>query len=326
MQAGILFERTMKNPSLAPPEMSFDARMSRADLASLVAMMLLWGLSWPAMKYCLQAIPPLWMAALRFSSAAACLFAILWRRGEVRVPPRSDLPIVVSVGVLQMTAFTALGALAMQHVGAGHAVLLAYTTPLWVTLGSVFLPGRISGRQLIATGMGVSGIAIVCLPDLWTLFSRRGTGAQQGSGDLMLVVGAICWAVVIVHVRHHRWRSLPLALAPWQMLLAGVPLTLAALIFEGVPSIHWTASLAMLVVFIGPVATCICFVISAEVGRRIPPVTMSLATLGVPITGLVGSVVLLDEMPSAGLLAGFVLIVGSLACVLTGSRRERSGR
>ncbi len=53
---------------------------------------------------------------------------------------------------------------------------------------------------------------------------------------------------------------------------------------------------------------------------------MSLATLGVPITGLVGTVVLLDEMPSADLLAGFVLIVGSLACVLTGSRRERSGQ
>ncbi|WP_374692741.1 hypothetical protein [Burkholderia sp. SCN-KJ] len=73
-------------------------------------------------------------------------------------------------------------------------------------------------------------------------------------------------------------------------------------------------------------ATCICFVISAEVERRIPPVTMSLATFGVPITGLVGSVVLLDEMPSADLLAGFVPIVGSLACELAGSGCERSGR
>ncbi|WP_208867186.1 DMT family transporter [Paraburkholderia silvatlantica] len=323
---GILVEQTMKNPSVAAVPVRFDSGIGRADLLSLVAMMLLWGFSWPAMKYCLQFIPPLWMAALRFLSAAVCLFVFLWMKGEVRLPPRADLPIVISVGALQMSAFTALGALAMRHVGAGHAALLAYTTPLWVTLGSFFLPGRISGRQLLAVGMGVSGIAIICVPDLRVLLSSRGTGEQQGGGDLMLVAAALCRAVVIVHVRHHCWRSPPLALAPWQMLFASVPLVLAASLFEGAPSIHWTAPLAMLVGFIGPLATCICFVISAEVGRRIPPVTMSLATLGVPVTGLVGSVALLGEALTTGLLAGFALIVGSLAFVLTGRRRERSGR
>lgn len=315
----------MKNPPLTTRPTYFEAGIGRPDRVLLVAMMLLWGLSWPAMKYCLQFIPPLWMAALRFLSAAVCLFVFLWMKGEVRLPPKADLPIVISVGALQMSAFTALGALAMRHVGAGHAALLAYTTPLWVTLGSFFLPGRISGRQLLAVGMGVSGIAIICVPDLRALLWAPGTGAQEGSGDLMLVVAALCWAVVIVHVRHHCWHSTPLALAPWQMLFASVPLVVAASLTEGAPSIHWTASLALVVGFIGPLATCICFVISAEVGRRIPPVTMSLATLGVPVMGLAGSVAMLGEAPTTDLLAGFAMIVGSLAFVLTGSRRERSG-
>lgn len=287
----------------------------RPDLLALGAMMLLWGVSWPAMKASLHDIPPLWLATLRFASAAICLFLIQGLKGAIRLPSRADMPIVASVGLLQMMAFTALGVLAMQRVGAGHAALLAYTTPLWVTLLSVFLPGRVSRADLLAVGLGVVGIVVICLPDV-SMALKGGNDKGSMWGDAMLLVAAVCWACVILHVRRHRWRASPLALAPWQMLTATVPLAIAAVIWEGVPMIHWSPSLVGLLAFIGPVGTCICFIISTDVGRRIPSVTMSLATLGVPVVGLLTSMLVLHEAASVSLMAGLLLIATSLSAVL----------
>jgi drug/metabolite transporter (DMT)-like permease len=289
--------------------------IQRQDLLALGAMMLLWGLSWPAMKASLQDVPPLWLATLRFASAAVCLFLIQGVKGHIRLPSKADMPIVASVGLLQMMAFTALGVLAMQRVGAGHAALLAYTTPLWVTLLSAFLPGRVGRADLLAVGFGVVGIAVICLPDV-SMALKGGTDKASVWGDAMLLVAAVCWASVILHVRRHRWRAPPLALAPWQMLTATVPLAIAAAVFEGVPTIHWSLSLLGLIAFIGPVGTCICFIISTDVGRRIPSVTMSLATLGVPVVGLLTSMLVLHETASVSLIAGLLLIAISLSAVL----------
>ena len=45
----------------------------------------------------------------------------------------------------------------------------------------------------------------------------------------MLLLSAVAHALAIVTVRYHRWHSTPLRLQPWQLLVAAVPLALAAL-------------------------------------------------------------------------------------------------
>ncbi|WP_171888006.1 DMT family transporter [Klebsiella variicola] len=101
----------------------------------LTLMVLLWGLSWPAMKTALHDIPPLWLGTLRFLTAGICLFIIVGCKKQLTVPSKKDLPIVFSVGGLQMLAFTALGLIAMQYTDVSRAALLAYTTPLWAFVG-----------------------------------------------------------------------------------------------------------------------------------------------------------------------------------------------
>src|SRR5450830_1707386 len=105
----------------------------------LLAMVLFWGLSWPAMKLALGSVPPLWLATLRFGSGALCLFIFVAARGNLRLPSKADWPIVASIGGLQMMAFTALGLTAMQYTDAGRAAVLGYTTPLWAMLGAWLL-------------------------------------------------------------------------------------------------------------------------------------------------------------------------------------------
>ncbi|WP_045680766.1 DMT family transporter [Martelella endophytica] len=275
----------------------------------LAAMVLLWGLSWPATKLALGVVPPLWLAALRFGSAALCLFVFVALRGKLRFPPKPDWPIVASMGLLQMMAFTGLGMVAMTHTDTSRAVLLAYTTPLWaVVMGWLMFRQAPSGRQLGALGVGLVGVAIICSP-----LELDWSDPQTLIGCAFLLIGAICWSVVILHIRRHKWTASPLSLAPWQMLIATIPLSGFAYALEGAPTgISFDRSLLELLFFIGPVATSACFVISAEYGRRITAFAMSNFTLGVPLIGIVSSVIILGNAITPSFAIGLVLVVGGM--------------
>jgi len=290
------------------------------DKLWLAVMVALWGLSWPVMKICVGVAPPMWLAAIRFASSGACLFGYLASRGQLRPPSRSDMPIVLSIGGLQMMAFTALGMIAMKHTDAGRAALLAYTTPLWgVIISWLLLRQAPTRRQFTALAIGLAGIAVICSPS-----EMDWSNPDVLMGNALLLIAAICWSVVILHVRHHRWTARPLDLAPWQMLIATIPLCIMAYAFEGSPmAFAWTPKLVGLITFFGPIATSTCFVISSEVGRRVAPFTMSNVTLGVPVIGIAASALLLGERLTIPMAIGLTLIISGVACAAIVSKPSR---
>ena len=103
------------------------------------------------MKLALGHSTPLWIAALRFMLGAATLFAILAARGGVRLPPRGDISIIVSVGLLQMLVNTTLIIFALRFVPPGRSSVLGYTTPLWVVPLAMLLGERPTARILGGT-------------------------------------------------------------------------------------------------------------------------------------------------------------------------------
>ena len=298
----------MRTPSSAPSLLAPKPAptVGTRTIMWLIVMVLLWGLSWPATKLALNTVPPLWLAAIRFGSAAVCLFAFLAMRKKLAFPPKADWPIVISIGLLQMTVFTGLGMIAMTHVDTSRAVLLAYTTPLWGVLVSWLMLRNTPTRwQLLALLVGLLGIGLVCSP--WEM-DWSAPGAIMGAS--FLVIGAISWSVVILHIKRHQWTASPLSLAPWQMILATLPLAGFAFALEGSPTqIAFDWQLLELLLFIGPVATSACFVIATEHGRRISTFAMSNFTLGVPLIGILASVLILGSQLSLVFAIGLALIL-----------------
>ena len=87
----------------------------------LGSVILLWGINWPVMKLGLADIPPMTFAVIRMLLGAVCMFGVLAVRGNrIRLPSRHDLPIVLTVGLLQMGAFLGLVTVALQFVSAGR--------------------------------------------------------------------------------------------------------------------------------------------------------------------------------------------------------------
>jgi drug/metabolite transporter (DMT)-like permease len=289
-------------------------RPRRRDWLLLLSLVLIWAVSWPVIKVGVGQIPPLWYGCLRYAIAAAMLFGLVGARGELTLPPRSDLSLVVTSGALQMAAYSALTGLALTILPPGRASVLAFSTPVLVApLAAWRLGEALKARVAAGVVIGCAGIAVIASPSL-------AVGGRQALAYAMLMGAAAAWAISIVTVRGHRFASSALALAPWQMLIAAVLLCPVALAVEGFRvriSLAGAATLA----YVAPVATAFAYWAVVEAGRRFAASTMSMALLATPCVGLLISALVLAEPVNASLLAGVALTAAGIRLTIATTRR-----
>jgi drug/metabolite transporter (DMT)-like permease len=287
----------------------------------LVLVVIFWGLNWPFLKTALGSIGPLTLASVRLILGALVLFAVLLARRSITRPHRRDMPIVLSVGILQMGVFIACVNLGLQHVEAGRSSILAYTTSLWVLPGAaIFIGERVGRSHLVGFVLGITGVAVLFNP---TSFDWSDRDVVIGNG--LLLLGAFAWAAQIVHIRAHTWVSSPLQLAPWQMLVGFACIAPLALIFERNIPIDLSPTLIAIIVYNGAIATAFGVWAVVVVNRALPAATTSIVMLGVPVAGVIFSYLLLGEPLSGPKLLGLALILAGVGVVSTTMARTREG-
>ncbi len=297
-----------------------------AKLSSAMAFGLLiviafsWGVSWPVNKAILSYVSPLWAVAVRLWVAAVVLALICLPIGKLRLPPRQDLPMVVSLALLHMGLFASLTSLGLVYVSAGRTVLVAYTTPLWVfPLAWLFAGEALTGQRLIAIASGMLGLALLVNP-LAIPWSDSGVL----TGHALILLAAVCWAISIVYTRLHKWAATPFDLLFWQLLLGAVLTSAAAIVFEGRPVIDVTPHFILLLLYGGTISTSLAYWALSTVNRSLPATTTALGLLAVPVFGVIASTITLGEALDAFTLMALLLIVGGIAIgIMPGRRVDR---
>ncbi len=286
----------------------------REGLLLLGTVVLAWGLTWPVNKVILASLTPVWLVAQRSAIATVALFLIAIALGRLVLPRRADLPVLLSIALLHMVGFGVLACVGLQLVPTGRSVVLAYTTPLWVTPGaSLFLREPLTPRRALSVVAGLLGLIVLFNP---LAFDWADRGAVLG--NLAILAAAFLWAASILHSRGHRWRSTPFELVPWETLLATLVLTPFALGIDGVPDVAWNASLGLMLLCAGIPGTALAYWAITTASRSLPAVTTSLGLLLTPVVSVVTAALWLGETPTPSLVAAIVLILGGVAIGTTG--------
>jgi drug/metabolite transporter (DMT)-like permease len=286
----------------------------RQGLLALVIVIVAWGLTWPVNKVVLATLSPLWAVTLRSAIATIALFALTAWRGRVTLPPRQDLPVLLSITLLHMVGFNLLTSWGLGLVPTGRTVVLAYTTPLWVTPGAaLFLRERLTARRAVGVLIGLAGLVTLFNP-LALDWSDR----DVVLGNLAILAGALLWALSILHIRAHRWASTPFALIPWETLLATVLLVPIALTTAPPTPGDWTPSFIALLLYLGIVGTAVAYWATATASRNLPAVTTSLGLLATPVVSVITATVWLGEPLTLTLVVAIVLVLGGVAIGSTG--------
>jgi drug/metabolite transporter (DMT)-like permease len=280
----------------------------RAALLLFAVAIVTWGLNWTVTKTLVHSVSPLWTTAIRSAIATAALFVLLLARGDLILPRRGDVPVILSVALLHMGAFSAFVAFGIQFVPVGRSIVLGYSTPLWVAPAAwLFLSEPLSRSRLAGVGLGLAGLATLFNP---LAFDWSDRNALIGNG--LILLAAVCWAANILYVRAHTWISSPFQLVFWQALLATAVLSMLALSIEGTPRILWSPALAGTFLYAG-CGAALAHGAMVMVNRSLPAVTTSLGLLATPLVGVATSAICLGEPIGISLILAMAMILGGIA-------------
>jgi drug/metabolite transporter (DMT)-like permease len=304
-------------------ESTMNQMLSRRAALSLFAVVVVtWGSNWMVAKTLVASVSPLWAVAIRSAIATVVLLGLLLARGQLILPRRGDVSVILTVAVLHMGAFSALVAFGLQFVPVGRSIVLGYTTPLWVAPAAwLFLNEPMTRSRLAGIALGLAGLATMFNP---LAFDWSNHTALIGNG--LLLLAALCWAANILYVRAHRWISTPFQLVFWQALLATLILSALALGIDGPPQIAWTPKLAGAFVYAGICGTALAHWAMVTVNRSLPSVTTSLGLLATPVMGVILSAIFLGEPVSTSLVCAMAMILGGIAIGTIPSRERATDR
>jgi len=275
-----------------------------------LAVMAVWGSNFVVIKVALAHLPPLTLAALRFT------FAFLPAAFFVRRP---DVPWrnLAAYGVLIGLGQFGILFIAMSGFISPGLASLVVQTQVFFTIGfSMWLTReKLRGFQYAALGMATIGLGVI-------LAHTDATTTPLGLG--LVLVAALSWAGGNIVQRSTPGVS-SLGYVVWASLFSIPPLVILALAVEGWPKVSAGVEHADLATW-GAVLwqsvgnTLFGYVSWGYLLARYPAATVSPWSLLVPVFGMAASAALLAEPLPAWKLAAAGLVIGGLAVNVLGPR------
>lgn len=291
--------------------------MPLRDIVLALAVVVVWGVNFVAIKWAVAEIPPFLLTGLRY---IGCVLPAIFFVRRPQISWWLILGYGLTVGVLQ---FSFLFSAIKFGMPAGLASLVMQMQVFFtITLAVIFLGERPGPFQIVGALVAFSGLAAIG--------SERLEGAVLWP-LLMTLAAALFWSISNI-INKRAGKVDMLGLVVWGSLIPPLPMLALSLAFEGPQAIAGLASLSPLalggVLFIAYFSTLFGYGGWAVLLGRHPASTVAPFALLVPVAGFSSTMLLLGESVSTPEILGSLLIFAGLALNVFGPRlfRRRSGQ
>ena len=164
---------------------------------ALIALYIVWGSTYLAIRYAVETIPPFMQAGLRFVISGAIL--VIWRRAAGDpLPTRAQWRSTAIVGILLLLGGNGLVSFAEQRIASGIAALIVGTVPLWLVIIEALRPGGVKPTWRAITGLlvGFGGIYLLIGPS-----DLSGRLQFDLIGTLAVVAASFIWSLGSIYSR-----------------------------------------------------------------------------------------------------------------------------
>jgi len=196
-------------------------------IAAFVAVYVIWGSTYLAIRFAVQTLPPLLMASARF--VAAGVIVLLWARlrDGAAWPTRVEWRVGLISGALLLLGGNGGVSWAEQRVPSGIAALLVAIVPVFMVLLEWLRPNGTRPRAAVfaGVGLGLAGLALLVGPD-----ALRGGARSNAIGALVLVLASLSWAAGSLYTKLAPKATSRTMATVTQMLLGGLALFAAAVV------------------------------------------------------------------------------------------------
>ena len=284
--------------------------MPRSLLTPLAAFFtaLAWSGSWITGKLAVAGAPPLEISTARFVIAAVVLAAIaLATRTDLG---RGNLWPIVLAGFLGYCAYNAFVFVGLTMAPASDGALIVPTTiPVLTALAATFIGERLTTMKVAGFALASIGVALVI---------AAGQTADEISnrrlfGDVLMVLGAVCWAAyTVLGTITMRTRS-PLAVVTIAAPIGALCLVPLGFLEHGYADVTaWSLSVWLNVLYLALIGSVASFILFYWVVRRVGAGVAAMTSYLVPVLTLAMAVVLLGDRPQPLQLVGGVVILAGV--------------
>jgi O-acetylserine/cysteine efflux transporter len=286
--------------------------MNLKDSLIAVLVPLFLGFGFVIAKPAFQSFPPILLMGIRFVFAASIL--IWW------FPiPKGYLKKIFFASFVANTLQYSITYSGLNLIDASAAVLLVQTeVPFGVIFAYFILKEKPTLRALVGISVAFIGVYIL-----------TGSPNLDGKffGIVLTILGSSIWALGQVIVKPLSKEIEPLALVAWLALFSGPILIGISALIDGntinyltnASFDHWI--IAIYIGFIMQPITygCFYYVLKKNPLYKVLPIV----TMGIPLTGLLAAIFLLDEKPTFELfIGGVIIIIGVIMIVFTKKEKE----
>ena len=282
---------------------------------AFVAIYVIWGSTYLAIRYAVETIPPLVAAGIRHSIAGGIMLAWAWWRGFR--PTRQQWVAGFALGALFFLIGHGTLHWAEQYVGSGLAALLIATEPMFIlVLGWMMGRQKISGLSALGLGLGVLGVALL-------------TGAEltvKGSsllGLLAVLLGSLSWSLGVVISPRLKLPSDALGRTALPTLCGAAMLLIAAGVTGEFQQTHW-ANITLRSIFgLGYLITfgsVVAFTSYTWLLQRVPPTLVATHTYANPVVAVLLGWFLAHEPLTMRVVLASVAILGAIVLIRRGER------
>lgn len=274
-------------------------------VAGFVAISIIWGSTWLAIKIGLGSITPVFGVAIRFALAAAILAVILRLRGGRLVFDRTTTPVYLMLAIFSFSIPFVLVYWGEQYVSSGLASIIFATYPFVVALLSHFLlPGEnLTPFKITGTLVGFAGILVIFWSDL-----SAGSGGYPGM--IAIVLSTVLQGFSLVIVKKKGKHIPPVQMTLGGMVFGVVILFIMAFALEDFSLLRFDAAGVGSILYLGTLGSVVTFVAYYWLLKRVEALFLSLTALITPILAVILGALLLDEVLGGRVVlgAGMVLL------------------
>ncbi|HXF84208.1 MAG TPA: EamA family transporter [Anaerolineales bacterium] len=193
---------------------------------ALIALYIVWGSTYLAIRFAVETIPPFLQAGLRFFISGVIL--VVWRRaaGDA-MPTFRQWRSLAIIGTLLLLGGNGLVSFAEQRIASGIAALIVGTVPLWLVLIEALMPGgvRPTWQAIVGLLVGFGGIYLLIGP-----MDLTGRFQFDTIGTLAVVVASFLWSLGSIYSRRAELPESALMMTGGEMLAGSIPIFIVSLL------------------------------------------------------------------------------------------------
>lgn len=296
----------------------------RSAYAALLAVCVIWGTTYLAIRMSLETLPPALLGGVRWIVAGVILAMITRARGESLPGPHAWRDLSIQ-GLLLLGLGNGGVNWAEQYVPSGLSAVIIATVPFFMLAVDRLFPGgeRIAREAILGLIVGFAGILLLVWPDLNL---HNAAGAHFAWGVVSLQIACLGWAIGSSYSKRHKHSGSVLGSTAIQMLAGGVAMMAVGLVAGEWADVHVTRKGSAAIVYLILAGSLAGFVSYIHALKHLPVALVSIYAYVNPLIAVVLGALVAGEPFDLRTVAAMAIVFAGIALVRGGSWINRPWR